>query len=356
MSGIGGFLKQLKVVSTFTCQIIPAVHRELNLFQKWLYSCEDLKLADLACRSLIYKRFHALGGSVYTISSQKSKRDQVLKLIVAFQTISDYLDNLCDRAGVFDEGVFRQLHLAMLDVVSLSGPVHDYYKYFPLKNDGGYLNRLVELCCSCISELPSFSKVQDKVIDITGLYCDLQAYKHREIEYREESLIRWAEPYLSQWPDLDWWEFAAASGSTLFVFALFSCASYPQIDKEELDRIEQAYFPWICGFHILLDYLIDIDEDQREGDLNFVSYYSGMREQKERLGRIFRRCVDYIPGLQDPLFSLTVLNGLLALYLSDPKARNASVKPVCDELLNIGGWQPRIFQKTCKVLRCFRII
>lgn len=42
-----------------------------------------------------------------------------VKFIVAFQTISDYLDNLCDRVEVNDEQAFRQLHLAITDALDL---------------------------------------------------------------------------------------------------------------------------------------------------------------------------------------------------------------------------------------------
>ena len=46
------------------------------------------------------KEFHCLGGSVYAPRTGGQRKDDGLRLIVAFQTISDYLDNLCDRTGV----------------------------------------------------------------------------------------------------------------------------------------------------------------------------------------------------------------------------------------------------------------
>jgi tetraprenyl-beta-curcumene synthase len=47
--------------------------------------------------------------------------------VVALQTISDYLDNLCDRRGS-PTGRFRQLHLAMTDALDPAGETHDYYR------------------------------------------------------------------------------------------------------------------------------------------------------------------------------------------------------------------------------------
>ena len=37
--------------------------------------------------------------------------------------------------------------------------------------------------------------------------------------------------------------------------------------------IFQAMFPAVQELHIMLDYLIDLEEDIEEGELNFFSYY-----------------------------------------------------------------------------------
>ena len=38
---------------------------------------------------------------------------------------------------------------------------------------------------------------------------------------------------------------------------LFLAASHKGLSKQEAEAIYQAYFPYICALHILLDYLID---------------------------------------------------------------------------------------------------
>jgi len=349
-------LGELPVVAALVKDVIPAVDVELGNYRELLRSCPDHRLVGLAEASLTHKRFHALGGSVFALNSHPDYRDTVLRLIVAFQTISDYLDNLCDRAGVLDEATFRQLHLSMEDAVCVRGVCHDYYKYYPYSDDGGYLNQLVEVCCHETAHLPGYDRIRQTVLYLTQLYCDLQAHKHKEPSNRESSLIEWTRPHLDKYPELNWWEFAAATGSTLCTFSLFAAASYREVKQKELDAILKAYFPWICSLHILLDYLIDMEEDRREGDLNFVGYYKEPSIQAERLGFILGRSKLLAPGLSNPSFHLAVINGLLGLYLSDPKVEQKMVRGTASALIKAGGYKARVLQKGCTMLRQAKVI
>ena len=72
--------------------------------------------SEQAWASITKKRFHAEGGSVYAALTPQWIPTSV-PLIVALQTISDYLDNLCDRSVSMEEADFRVLHKAMLDAV-----------------------------------------------------------------------------------------------------------------------------------------------------------------------------------------------------------------------------------------------
>ena len=103
----------------------------------------------------------------------------MIHFIVAYQTISDYLDNLCDRADVRDKPAFRCLHLALSDAATPDEVYNDYYKYYPYKDDGGYLKTLVKECKGVINYLPTYDLIRDKLNFLIGLYCDLQVYKHK---------------------------------------------------------------------------------------------------------------------------------------------------------------------------------
>src|SRR5690606_17649392 len=148
----------------------------------------------------------------------------------------------------------------------------DYYAFHPEKDDGGYLDSLVKTCQSCICLLPSYGLAKQRVVELVALYCDLQVYKHIGKDSREQALSAWWETHRQNYPALRWNEFAAATGSTLGVFMLFAASADKFMPQETPDLVFAAYFPYVCGLHILLDYLIDQDEDTVGGDLNFCKY------------------------------------------------------------------------------------
>lgn len=121
---------------------------------------------------------------------------------------------------------------------------------------------------------------------------------------RRERLLRaWFDRYREQFPELHWWEFAAA-GSTSGIFALFNAAANPNLTREDAAALLGAYFPWVCGLHILLDYLIDQAEDRAGGDLNFVSCYPDEETCRLRLLFFLRRALKSVAALPAGGFSL----------------------------------------------------
>jgi tetraprenyl-beta-curcumene synthase len=300
--------------------VLPEVRSELRRLRAIAEIIPDTELRTQALASMTSKQFHCEGGGVYA-AANLGKRHILIPLIVALQTISDYLDNLCDRSTSLDEGDFRLLHQSMLDAVDPSAPLRDYYALRSEREDGGYLHELVRTCQSCVERLPSYTSVQPYVSELVGLYGDLQVYKHIVKDRREPLLLAWWEKHSHKVPGLHWNEFAAATGSTLGMFMLFLAAAEEGLTASDAIMIRDAYFPHICSLHIMLDYLIDQEEDREGGDLNFCNYYDDQSRLVERICEIARRARQDVQALPAPGFHRMIIEGLLALYLSDPKVR-----------------------------------
>lgn len=300
--------------------VFPEVRSELKRWRETAELMPDPELRKQAVDSLTHKEFHCKGGAVYAAANLPI-RHVLIPLIVAFQTISDYLDNLCDRSTSLDPEDFRLLHRSMLDAVDPAAPLADYYALRAEKDDGGYLHELVRTCQSCVSRLPSYPLVRESVRELVGLYGDLQVYKHIRKDLRERELLNWWEKHRPKFSHLRWNEFAAATGSTLAVFHLFLAASDTRLTARGAETIRQAYFPHVCGLHILLDYLIDQEEDLAGGDLNFCGYYEDGETTARQIASIAERARRDIVRLDHPRFHRMIIEGLLALYLSDPKVR-----------------------------------
>ena len=157
--------------------ILPEVNAELDRLRVIAQHIPDDELRIQAIASMDSKRFHCQGGGVYA-AANISWRHILIPLIVALQTISDYLDNLCDRSTSLDPDDFRLLHQSMLDAVDPYAPLRDYYALRNERDDGGYLHELVQTCQACIRKLPSYASVYPFVTQLVSLYGDLQVYKH----------------------------------------------------------------------------------------------------------------------------------------------------------------------------------
>jgi tetraprenyl-beta-curcumene synthase len=348
------FPYSLRLAGKFVQEIFPQVDGELAKWRQLGKDCPDEILATQALASIEKKRFHAQGGSIYAL--YPTAPPEYTRFVVALQTISDYLDNLCDRVGFMDEQGFRQVHQAMLDALDYEKPMADYYLYYPHREDGGYLASLVEECRRQVVKLPTYHQVKEEMLELAGLYCDLQTYKHLPWEVREKALEDWATPYLKKHPDLSCWEFAAATGSTLGIFILGALAADRELTKEEVNRVKEAYFPWICGLHIMLDYFIDQEEDQQEGELNFCFYYRDREECSGRLDLFVRKSFEQAKTLNHPDFHLTVIKGLLAMYLSDGKAGSQLNKKISSRLIATGGGTVKLLYLVCRLLRLKKAI
>lgn len=176
--------------------IAPAVSEEMDRWQQAAEAIDDPFLRQQALASQADKRFHASGGSVYALAAPGRERDLVT-FIVALQTICDYLDNLCDRGPSDDLQAYRCLHQAMLDAIdpdaAKAADPADYYRYYPHRQDSGYLQSLVAACQHVVARLPAAHRVQAAARTLVGLYNDLQVYKHGPVDGRRLRLTRWFE-------------------------------------------------------------------------------------------------------------------------------------------------------------------
>lgn len=338
------------LIYRFVKEVFPLVKEELR---SWEFRAEKVLepvLSEQALDSLQRKAFHCLGGSIYALYPG-ANREVMIEFIVAYQTISDYLDNLVDAADVQDEKAFAQLHRAMTEALDPEAELSEYYAAYPYREDGDYLNRLVRTCQEKVRALPSYAVVKAELFWLASLYSSLQTYKHLSLEEREKKMLSWIEPNRKHYPEVSTWEFAAATGSTLGIFCLVAAAHQPGLTVEKVRQLKQAYFPWIAGLHILLDYFIDFVEDRETEQLNFVQYYASLPEREERLVLFLHEALDSSRLLPYAKFHQAVVEGLLAMYLSDPKSRADELAGGTRALLAAGGMEIRLLYWMCVLLR-----
>lgn len=308
----------------------------MSRLEQFAQSIPHPALRAQALSALVEKRFHCEGGGVFAGPS-RDPDGILLRFLLPYQTLCDYLDTVTDRGPSQDPQNLRWLHQSLLDAVTPNAPVQDYYRWHPDKSDGGYASALVRDCQDVLSAIPTFPEVMPYVVRLVQLYVDLQVFKHGPESERVPLLTDWYRQHARPEWALEWWEFAAATGSTLGLFALISAALSAAPDPAVLERLYALYFPWMGSLHILLDYFIDQHEDAVGGDLNFVSFYDGSRQATERIRWIYRQTLIHSRALADSPFHRYIARGLLGFYLSDRKVQRELSGPACALLASGGG-------------------
>lgn len=330
-------------------RIFPQVHKELQAWKERAQNIPNQELRNQALASIEDKTFHCEGGAIYAILAGEEWKEAI-RFIVAYQTISDYLDNLCDRSTSLAPEDFRQLHLSMLDALVSENERKDYYAFRSEKDDGGYLNALVQTCQKSLAKMSDYKLIAPYTYELSSIYGDLQVHKHVKIEERIPRLQNWFDTYKHRWNDLSWYEFSACSGSTLGIFCLVSYGFGNYLNKELAKQIYNSYFPYMQGLHILLDYYIDQEEDLEEGDLNFCTYYDHEAHMKERFVYFIDQTKGHVEQLPHASFHQMVRKGLVGMYLADRKVQSIKgARHMVRDLLKVSGKRATFFYVNTKL-------
>jgi tetraprenyl-beta-curcumene synthase len=333
-------------------RVLPAVNRFLAGWTEKAKKIPDPELRHQALMGLGEKKFHCEGGGVYTLLAG-ARAHETMRFIVAYQTISDYLDNLCDRGSSRDPEDFRTLHTALAHSLTPGAETGDYYRCRTQKDDGGYLPSLVRTCQNVLKDHPSYGRIAPHLHELAGYYRELQVHKHVKAEEVRPRLEAWYAENRETYPGIQWQEFAAASGSTLGIFCLVSQTWGNESPEELIARVKEAYFPWVQGLHILLDYCVDREEDHLAGELNFCDQYRSESEMEERFIHFFRMSDQALRELPHPKFQQMLLRGIVAVYLADVKMgrQGRRVKRLAARLLREGGPLAYFFYANCWAYR-----
>lgn len=333
-------------------KIMPGVHQELSVWKRQAKAIPNPELQQQALASITHKAFHCEGGSILALTALDD-HTAAIKFIVAYQTISDYLDNLCDRSTSLDPLDFAALHQSMKDALTVGAPLKPYYRFREDQDDGGYLAALVKTCQAVLANVPHYECIKPYLLELCEFYCDLQIHKHVCREEREDRLKAWFSENQYALPEMGWHEFSACSGSTLGIFCLVSYALRSDFENRHADMIREGYFPYIQGLHILLDYFIDQDEDREGGDLNFCFYYDSEEQLLQRFIHFLDEADKHTMHLPDTKFHRLINRGLLGVYLSDRKVNEQkNVRSLARKIMKRGGsisyffyWNGRIYRR-----------
>jgi len=307
-----------ELVSTslrYALTIRPRAARELACWRALAGRIPDSGLRGLALRALA-KRGNMLGAALFAVLAPRSRRAPTVRALVAFQTAYNYLDLLAEQPSADPIRNGRRLHGALLDALGAGTGEGDYYAHHPRSEDGGFLMELVEACSTALAELPSYVLVEAAAAQAAARIVDFQSLNLGMSQGTHSGLERWACASTTSSCEMQWWETAAAGGSSLPVHVQLALAARSQLDPSEPAAVEAAYFPSIAALHSLLDSMVDIAEDERDGQRSLVGYYACARVASERMRVLAERANRATESLAAARRHRVIVMAMTAHYLA----------------------------------------
>jgi tetraprenyl-beta-curcumene synthase len=324
--------------------VFPHVARELRHWRSRARDIPHPVLRQHALTTHARKSSHAEGAAAFAVLAPLRARSLVVRGVVAFQAMYDYLDTISEQPGSdhFQNGL--HLHRALIAAIDRADPSVDYYAFHPHRADGGYLDGLIEACRAVCGQLPGHACALPALRRAAVRAMESQSYTHsagRSGRVSRDAFATWAEGHTPQGCDLSWWETAAASGSSLVVHALLATAADGTVRAEELQAVEELYFPWGGALQGLLDSLADREEDLAAGEVGLVSQYASLPDAADGMHALAQRALTLSAHAPNGALHGVIVAGMAAQYvsaLSHASAAEAAVaRRVMDALGAPGG-------------------
>jgi tetraprenyl-beta-curcumene synthase len=327
---------------------LPEVAREIRAWRSLAELIPDRPIRDDALQALERKRTHADGAALFSVLP--ARRDgELLRLLVAYETILDFLDNVSERHTTEANG--RELHLALVEAVEPDRPLSDYYRHHPWRDDGGYLETLVESCRRWCSSLPSFGRVRALVVQEAERMQALALNHLDDPAARDAALERWAEREFPGQRDLRWFELSGAASASLVVLALLTLATRPDVSSREVAETYAVYWPWISLTAVMLDSYADQADDAASGDHSYVAHYPDPQLAVRRLRDCIARATRGARGLSDGDRHAVIVACMVAMYLSKDSAYAPPMRATTQQLLSAGGSLTRLLFPVLRIWR-----
>jgi tetraprenyl-beta-curcumene synthase len=315
--------------------VFPRVCLHVARWRRQARRIPDPQLRRLALEALD-KRGNIEGAAAFAAFAPRRHRASATHAASAFQAAYNLLDILGEQPSADPVADGHRLHEALVYSLDPAAEPLDWYEHHPQGNDGGYLNRVLDGCRGALAELPSFAAVAPSARTAAARIVAFQSLNLSESQGNHEALEQWAREATPPGAGLQWWETAAAAGSSLGVHVLIAAAAEPRLEEAEVRALDYAYFPWIGGLHSLLDNLIDKREDEAAGHRSLVEYY-GPQRAAERMRWLALQAMQLAEDLPHSRRHVVILAAMIGNYLSTPEAHSLELRPVSESVLATVG-------------------
>jgi tetraprenyl-beta-curcumene synthase len=334
--------------------VAPIVRAQLRRWEQRAHAIPDLLLQTLALDTLHRESFNAEVAATLATLAPREHRQHTVEAIVALEVLYDYLDRLVEQATNDPLRNGHQLFRAFIAAMTSGAELdHDYYRFGPATEDGGYLEELASVVRSAIGELPAARAIGESVRSTAALCAEAQVRVHAVSRLGIAQLDRWATREAAGTP-FEWREFlAGAVASVLAIHALIAAAANQRTTPEQATAIVAAYLP-ISALSTILDSLVDYTYDTNAARAWFIELYDRNDQDliEQALADVAHIATTRVRSLPSQGHHLMTLAGVVAYYTSAPTANSQFARPLVATIHR--ELQP-VITPTLAVMRAWRL-
>jgi tetraprenyl-beta-curcumene synthase len=337
---------------------LPAAAAQMHTWRARAQAIVDAPTREDALNVQRVKRGHVDGAALFWILV-KPRRPRLLRLLVAYELMLDFLDYASERGQTrerdLQEGVAdgRQLHLGLIDALDTGRAIATHYAHHPWRADAGYLRALVLACRAHTTALPSYPRTQALAVAEVRRAADVLALNHiPDPGMREERLRTWAAQHPLTDRQLTWFEHTAAISGSLAVHVLLTQAADPRCGPAQLQSAYDAYMPWVALATAMLDSYADQIEDAAAREHSYIAHYDDPDAARARLEQIVAQTMRRARRLPNGQRHAVIVASMIAMYLSKEDARSSALHASSRSIAAAGG---HLSLRLLPVLRLWRL-
>jgi hypothetical protein len=259
----------------------------------------------------------------------------LLRLLVAFQALANYLDEVSER-DARERGArpaaWMELMAFAVDLERSWPPARP----LAAPADHGYVDALVTACRAECAALPRYAAARGALAVETRRSGALDLEHEPVLARRVELLRRLALDEYGGRHELVWWELTAGACSLLTAIVVLALAADEGTTTEDMDAAMEAY-RWVGTCSALLDNFIDYDKDLITNANNYLRLYGSRGEAVDRLAELIDRSFREVAGLRGKDRHMLIMAAMTAMFLSSVNLRDPLLRAPTRMLVVSGG-------------------
>lgn len=323
----------LTALTRYAFAVVPTARAEIARWRTRASDIPEPAARRLALETIDAEHLNAEAAAVFSLLAPRPAREAVVRLLVPWQLMYDYLDTITEQPTRDPLNRSRRLHRALS--ASIEPAPRRRNDDFDA-DDGHYLLSLVDTCRQRFWQLPAAKAIAPSAAIEARRCAEAQSQTHAAmLTGRMTELRAWAAHDRAE-HQLDWWETAAAGISSLGVHALLASAADPTTGTADARAIAQSY-AFVCALSTMLDSLVDVDADSQTGNFSYFGAYTDATSATAGMRQLAARSVQSAEHLHRGPSHRIIVSGLAAFYLSLPSAHatpttTAATEAVLDAL------------------------